>query len=321
MKLRRLYESAVANGMEADPRGKKTVLKVLKKKKKAYEAMKDDEKEFFDTESLTNPYADTRILHGTGDEEIKTVLIGVDMEATEILLADRLIAKGQKIDLVIAHHPEGKAYANFYEVMDMQADILNKFGVPINIAESLLEGRMQEVGRRLMPLNHTRASDVARLLDIPFMCMHTPTDNMVVNYLQKLIDKKAPDTLGEIIDILLEIPEYREAANNNAGPKILLGSKERSAGKIFVDMTGGTQGAQEIYESLANAGVGTIVCMHLSDEHRKKAEKYHINVVIAGHISSDNVGINLMLDKLQKDGKLDVIPCSGFRRFERKNNK
>ena len=321
MKLRKLYESAVANGIEADPRGKKAVLKVLEKKKKAHKDMKKDEKEFFDMESLTNPYADTRILYGTGDEEIKTVFIGIDMEATELLLADRLTSKGQKIDLVIAHHPEGKAYANFYEVMDMQADILNKFGVPINIAESLLEGRMKEVGRRLMPVNHTRASDTASLLDMPFMCMHTPADNMVVNYLQKLIDRKSPDTLGEIINILLEIPEYHEAAKNNAGPNILLGSKERSAGKIFVDMTGGTEGAKDIFESLANAGVGTIICMHLSDDHMKKAEKHHINVIIAGHISSDNVGLNLMLDKIQKSGKLKIIPCSGFRRFTRTKNK
>lgn len=318
MKLKKLYESAVDSGIDADPRGKKAVRKALEKKKKKYDAMKKDEKEFFDMESLTNPYADTRILHGTGDEEIKTIIVGIDMEAPEILLADRLTSKGQKIDLVIAHHPEGKAYANFYEVMDMQADILNKFGVPINIAESLLEGRMKEVGRRLMPVNHARASDTARLLDIPFMCIHTPADNMVVNYLQKLLDRKSPDTLGEIIDILLEIPEYREAAKNNAGPNILLGAKDRSAGKIFVDMTGGTEGAKDIFESLANAGVGTIVCMHLSDDHMKMAEKHHINAIIAGHISSDNVGINLLFDKIQKNGKLKIISCSGFRRFERK---
>lgn len=318
MKLKKLYESAVDIGIDADPRGKKAVRKALEKKKKKYDAMKKDEKEFFDMESLINPYADTRILHGTGDEEIKTIIVGIDMEAPEILLADRLISKGQKIDLVIAHHPEGKAYANFYEVMDMQADILNKFGVPINIAESLLEGRMKEVGRRLMPVNHARASDTARLLDIPFMCIHTPADNMVVNYLQKLLDRKSPDTLGEIIDILLEIPEYREAAKNNAGPNILLGTKDRSAGKIFVDMTGGTEGAKDIFESLANAGVGTIVCMHLSDDHMKRAEKHHINAIIAGHISSDNVGINLLFDKIQKNGKLKIISCSGFRRFERK---
>ena len=318
MKLRKLYETVVATGINADPRGKKAVLKSLKKAKTRYESLKKDEKDFFDRETLTNPYADTRILHGTGNEEISTALIGIDMEVGELLLADRLSSKGKKIDLVIAHHPEGKAYANFYEVMHMQADILNRFGVPINVAEGMLEARIKEVERRLMPANHARASDVAKLLDMPFMCMHTPTDNMVASYLQSTFDRKKPDTLDDIIKIILDIPEYREAAMNNAGPRILLGSKERTAGKIFVDMTGGTEGAQDIFESIVNAGVSTIIGMHLSDEHRKKAEKHHLNVVIAGHISSDNLGINLMLDEVQKKNKLKVLTCSGFRRFTRK---
>ncbi|RJQ23155.1 MAG: NGG1p interacting factor NIF3 [Nitrospiraceae bacterium] len=317
MQLKKIYETAVAKGIEADPRGTKTVLKSLKKQQKAYRDMKKEEKTFFDTEKLTNPYADTRILHGTGKEEIKTALVGIDMETAEILLADRLSSKGTGIDLVISHHPAGRAFANFYEVMHMQSDILNKFGVPINIAEGLLEGRIREVERRLSPANHMRAADVAGLLDMPFMCVHTPADNAVVSCLQKTFDKKSPDTLDDVMKILEEIPEYHEAARNNSGPKILLGSKERSAGKIFVDMTGGTEGAKDIFESLANSGISTIVGMHLSEDHRKEAEKRHINVVIAGHISSDNLGMNLILDAVQKQGKLKIIPCSGFRRFSR----
>ncbi len=317
MQLKKIYEALISKGIEADPRGKKTVLKSIEKQKKAYKEIKEDEKEFFDTETFTNPYADTRILHGTGGEEVKTALVGIDMEMAEILLADRLSSKGMKIDLIISHHPSGKAFANFYEVMHMQADILSKFGVPINIAEGLLEGRIKEVERRLSPANHTRAVDVAKLLNIPFMCVHTPADNMVVSYLQKIFDKKKPDTLDDVVKILKEIPEYREAAKNNTGPKILLGSKERSAGKIFVEMTGGTEGAKDIFESLANSGVNTIVGMHLSEEHRKEAEKRHLNVVIAGHISSDNLGMNLILDDIEKKGKVKIIPCSGFRRFSR----
>jgi hypothetical protein len=315
--LRKIYETVVAKGIEKDPRGKETVKKTLEKRVKTYENMKEDEKEFFDTESLVNPYADTRILNGTGDEDIKTALVGIDMEMAEILLADRLSSKGQKIDLVISHHPEGKAYANFYEVMHMQADILNKFGVPINVAESLLENRIKEVERRLSPVNHTRAVDVAKLLNVPFLCVHTPADNMVASYLQQVFDEKKPDTLEDITKILKEIPEYREAAKNNAGPKILLGSKDRRAGKIFVDMTGGTEGAKDIFENLVNSGVNTIVVMHLSEDHRKEAEKYHMNAVLAGHISSDNLGMNLMFDEIQKTDSLEVLPCSGYRRFSR----
>ena len=317
MLLGKIYETAVAKGIEADPRGKKDVLKILDRKKKAYEEMKKDEKEFFDLENLTNPYADTRILHGAGNEDIKTALVGIDMEMAEVLLADRLSSKGQKVDLVISHHPEGRAYANFYEVMNMQADILKKLGVPISIAEGLLDGRIKEVERKLLPVNHTRAVDVARLLNIPFLCVHTPADNMVASYLQRLFDKRKPDTLGDILKILMEIPEYREAAANNAGPRIFLGSKDRTAGRIFVDMTGGTEGAKNIFESLVNAGVSTIVAMHLSEDHRKEAEKHHVNVVIAGHISSDNLGMNMIIDAIQKKGALKVITCSGFRRFKR----
>ena len=35
----------------------------------------------------------------------------------EVLLADRLEEKGKKIDLIMAHHPEGKAMAGRYDVM------------------------------------------------------------------------------------------------------------------------------------------------------------------------------------------------------------
>lgn len=318
MKLEKIYKTVIEKGIEADPRGRKAVFASLKRKKKAYEDLTSEEKEFFDLESLSNPYADSRILYGTGQEEIGTALVGIDMEAAEILLADRLRSNGSRIDLIISHHPEGKAYANFYEVMHMQADILNRFGVPINVAEGLLAGRIKEVERRLSPVNHTRATDMARLLDIPFMCMHTPADNMVASFLQKTFDRRGPDTLDDIVSILREIPEYRESARNNAGPKILLGSRDRRAGKIFVDMTGGTEGAKDIFQSLVNSGVSTIVGMHLTEDHRKEAEKYHVNVVIAGHISSDNLGVNLILDEVQKKGKLKVIECSGFRRFSRK---
>jgi putative NIF3 family GTP cyclohydrolase 1 type 2 len=317
MRLRDIYDFVVEKGIERDPRGKEAVVKSLSRVEKSFREMKDEDKEFFDKESLKNPYYDTRILYGTGDEDVNTVLVGIDMEMSEILLADRLSSKGKKIDLVMSHHPEGRAFANFYEVMHMQADILNKFGVPINVAENLLEGRIKEVERKLSPVNHARAVDVARLLEIPFLCVHTPADNMVASYLQRTFDNEKPETLDDILTLLRKIPEYREAIKNNSGPVILLGSKDRRAGKIFVDMTGGTEGAKNIFESLVNSGINTLVVMHLSEEHRKEAEKHHMNVVNAGHIASDNVGMNLLLDELEKKGSLEILTCSGFRRFKR----
>jgi hypothetical protein len=40
-------------------------------------------------------------------------------------------------------------------------------------------------------------------------------------------------------------------------------------------------------------------------------------VVIAGHISSDTLGLNLLLDEIEKEEKLKIINCSGFRRIRR----
>jgi hypothetical protein len=316
MTLKEFYKKAVAAGIENDPRGRAIVNNELTGNKKSFDELKDKERDFFDRETLTNPYSDTRILNGTGDEELNCILVGIDIEVGEILLADHLKSNNREISLVVAHHPEGRAYANLYNVMKMQSDILHRFGVPINIAENLMEGRIKEVERRLMPINHTRAVDAAKLLNLPFICLHTPADNMVATHLQRLFDDNKPYRLDDIIDLLMEIPEYREAKKQGAGPTIILGSGKRRAGKVYVDMTGGTEGSREIFASLTASGVNTIVAMHLSEEHRKEAEKNHLNVIIAGHIASDNLGLNLLFDSIL-DKKIEVLECSGFRRIKR----
>jgi hypothetical protein len=317
VKLQEIYDLAIRAGIEADPRGRSAVEAELREARKAFEELKPEDKASFDQEKFRNPYADSRILHGDPDREVKTVLAGIDMETPEILLADRLNQKGSGIDLALAHHPEGRAYANFYEVMKMQADILNRLGVPINVAESQLNSRMKEVERSLLPVNHTRPVDAARLLNVPILCLHTPADNMVARYLQSKFDCEAPSRLRDVMKLLKSIPEYHEAIGNNAGPRILVGTEDQRTGKIFVDMTGGTSGSKESLEKLSQSGVGTIVGMHMSEDHRKEAEKHHIRVVIAGHISSDTLGLNLLLDAVEQREPLTVLACSGFKRIKR----
>ena len=320
MKIKDIYFKAVKRGMALDPRGSAEVAEDLKAAKKEFEGLSDKKKKWFDKERLTNPYSDTRILHGDPETEVKRILLGIDMEVGEVLLADRLRERGEGVDLIVAHHPEGQAMAALYDVMGMQSGILLKHGVPINVAEDLMGERIKEVQRRLKPINHTRAVDAARLLDIPFMCMHTPTDNAVTTYLQKIFDEKKPRYVSDILDALNDIPEYEGAREETVAPGLVVGSEKRRAGDIFVDMTGGTGGSKKIYESLSKAGVGTVVGMHIGEEHRKEAEKHHVNVVLAGHISSDSLGINLLLDDILDPG-VEVVPCSGFRRISRKGRK
>ncbi|MEK7679771.1 MAG: NGG1p interacting factor NIF3, partial [Deltaproteobacteria bacterium] len=225
MTIKDIYKKAVETGIELDPRGRDEVLKGLDKEKKAFDKLDDKDKKFFDRERLTNPYADTRILYGDPDRVVKSVLAGIDMETAEVLLADRLRERGKNIDLIIAHHPEGRAMANLYAVMDMQSGILLKYGVPINVAEDIMGERIKEVERRLMPVNHSRAVDAARLLDIPFMCVHTPTDNAVTDFLQRLMDVQKPYLVSDIMDILKDVPEYADAVMETGLPKVVSGSE------------------------------------------------------------------------------------------------
>jgi len=318
MKIREIYELFVQKGIANDPRDKKRIDRVLADEKKKYDKLEKDEKQYYDKERLSNPFADTRILTGDENTDVKRILVGVDMEVGEVLLADRLGEKGKKIDLILSHHPEGKALAALSEVMDIQSDVLHLYGVPINVAEGTIAGRITEVSRSIAPVNHQRAVDAAKLLGYPFMCSHTVADNMVYTFVKDIMDKKKPETVGDVIDLLMEIPEYQEGKKLGAGPRLFTGCKENRAGNVAVtEMTGGTSGAKEMFEKMAQSGIGTIIGMHMGEEHRKEAEKYHLNVVIAGHMASDSLGMNLLLDEIEKKG-VEIVPVSGLIRVKRK---
>ena len=144
MKVQQFYAKAIEEGMKADPRGLQRVRQILRDRKKKFDGMTQKEKASFDEESLKNPYGDSRVLHQVRDTEIKRILVGIDLEAPEVILAEMLANKGKKIDLLLAHHPEGHAVAKLFQVMDLQSDILNRFGVPINVAEGIMRDRIRE---------------------------------------------------------------------------------------------------------------------------------------------------------------------------------
>lgn len=318
MKLKKLYESIISAGIDADPRGEACVRRGLERTKEGYGSLPQKEKPYFDTDNLWNPYNDSRLLNGNPDAEITTIMAGIDIDSAELLLIDRLNSKGgQKIDLALSHHPQGIAYAGLYEVMEVQTDIYGISGVPINLAEGLVHERKREIERRIHSSNHQRAVNTAKLLDMPFMCAHTPADNHAVSYLSGLLEEKKPQTVEKLIDVLMDIEEYRIAAKAHNLPQVLFGRPQSRVGKIFIDMTGGTEGPKDIVEHFVTAGIGTIVGMHLSEEMYKKLQGKNINVVIAGHISSDSLGMNLLLDKIEKISPVSILQCSGFTRVKR----
>jgi len=316
LKLKEIYRTCVEAGMAADPRGAEELARVLDVAKKAYAKLDEEERAFYDIERLTNPYADTRIAAGDPELEVRGLITGVDMEAAEALLADRLREKGEPIDLIFAHHPEGPGFARLDEVMHMQADLWAAQGVGLGVAESLISTRASEIRRHFLPYNHYRAVQAAELLGFAVMSCHTPADNSVQRFVQTFLDERRPATLEDIVKALRTIPEYEHAAKKGYGPELILGEDEHRPGRVVVDMTGGTEGPVDALNRLNAAGVDTLVGMHYGEEHRKRADELHMNLIIAGHISSDTLGMNLILDRIESQG-VQVYCTSGIVRHRR----
>ena len=317
MNINEIFNLGLKLGIAADPRGKSGVNRWLNLQKKKFDKTPEEEKEFFDSDRLTNPYADSRI-HFSTNKKIKTVLAGIDVEVGEIAL---ITALNKNIDLIISHHPVGKRLVDLAEVMNMQADMMASYGVPINVAEGVMRDRLQTIARRVSPENHFQVIDAAKMADLQILNLHTPCDNLVWQFLENLMANppagEKPETVGEIIQILKKVPEYKKAALEGAGPMIFAGSPENRCGKIAAfDITGGTGPAKEVYPELVKAGIGTVIGMHMNDENRDEAIKNHLNIVIAGHISSDSLGMNLFLDELEKKD-IEIIPISGLIRVKR----
>jgi len=263
-----------------------------------------------------NPYSDSRIHVDGGIKNVKRIMAGIDVGYGEVLLASQLGEREKTIDLVVAHHPIGMALAGLSSVMDLLVEVFTREGVPVHVAEKITEERMKEVGRNVHPINHYQIIDLAKLLKVNLINTHTITDNLVNKFLHEFIEKRDPKTIGDLLDVLLEIPEYQEGKRRGAGPNIVSGNSKSRVGRYLVEMTGGTNPSDKVYKELSRYGISTLVGMHMKDEAREKATEHHMNIVIAGHISSDSLGMNLFLDELEKKG-IEIIPCGGLIRVSR----
>lgn len=253
--------------------------------------------------------ADSAVLNS--GENIEKILMGVDMTEPELL-----VAKEQGYDLVISHHPHaGTPEIDFHKVMLRQIDKMVEFGVPINKAQKALSQTLSTMERNRHAVNHDKVSSFAKLIGMPYMNIHMPCDILGENFIQALLDRSLGHNpkakLKDILEVLDTLPEYQ---NSIVKPAIRVGDREDYAGKIAVLMAGGTNGGEKVYKAYFEAGVGTIVAMHVPSDVRQAVIDQNIgNVVIAGHMPSDSVGINLFINRLTELG-LKVTTMSGITR-------
>ena len=240
-------------------------------------------------------------------KNIKKVLMGVDMDTAELLLARQL-----GYDCVVSHHPRN-TNMDMIDLLDTHIRKLEALGVPKNKSQKLLEDRKTELNYNWHVANTRRSESAAKLLNMPYISLHTPADIIGEAIVQKFLDKKfnnKPDTkVQEVAEALEGIGEYKSSARK---PVIRVGSKESYAGKIYVLMAGLTGPGPKILKEYFEAGVGTLVLMHIPEKDAKELKEQNIgNVVIAGHMSSDSLGLNKIAQEWAKKG-VETTMMSGI---------
>ncbi len=228
--------------------------------------------------------------------DISKVLFGIDAGVPELLLAKQL-----GYDAVIAHHPQGgTAVINFHQVFKRHIQQMIKAGVPREEAQKVVKKKLQALEVQGHTRNYAHAVDVAKLLKMPYMNIHTPLDEVGRRIMSEQIHSRIGEnsTVQDMVSALKELNEFKKAVTEI---KIRLGRAENLAGKVVMSHGAGTNGGYEIAKTYFKHGVGTVVYIHISpvDLEKLRAEGKG-NLVVTGHIASDSVGINPLIHELEK---------------------
>ncbi len=247
-------------------------------------------------------------IHHPGNE-IERVLFGIDLKAPELV-----IASAQGYDCAISHHPVGgSSTLRFYEVLERHVDQMADAGVPRNVAEEVMRATIED--RRVLSsmTNYDHDPSVARLLDLPYLNIHTPLDEIGRHRMAEAAAELDEDaTIAELVDRFYEtFGEFRNAAT---GIEVRAGRAENRIGKVVVSHGAGTNGGHPVAKAYYDHGIDTVIYIHCRPADAKKLiDEYgeRKNLIITGHIASDSVGINPYVDRLRGEG-LDVTTFSGI---------
>jgi len=239
---------------------------------------------------------------------IRKILFGIDAGASELLLAKQL-----SYHAVIAHHPtSGTAAVNFHQVFKRHIQQMVSTGVPMEEAEKAVRKRLEALEVEAHTRNYGHAADVARLLKMPYMNIHTPLDEVGRKTMTEKINSRIGknSTVEDVVSALKELPEFKKALTKI---KIRLGKAENPAGKVVVSHGAGTNGGYEIARTYFKHGIRTVVYIHISptDLEKLRSEKMG-NLIVTGHIASDSVGINPLIHELEKRNvsvtRIGIVP-------------
>jgi hypothetical protein len=267
----------------------------------------------FDTDALMGIANDLAGLRETPPDSaiyypgrgIRRVLIGVDISAGELVFARQF-----GFDAVIAHHPIGLVDA--WQCFRTHVEHLTRAGVPGQEAEQAIAGRLEALQLRGQAENFDRLTSLACLLDMPLLNIHQPLDEVGRRILQEVMDdcsRHNPDvTLHEVAGAFAALPEFRASPTHVS---IAVGEPAARAGRMVMSHGAYTNGGFDIASAYYRHGVDTVAYIHIDPAELGRLKSAGAGqLLIAGHIASDAVGINVYIRALEALG-IEVVRVSG----------
>ena len=247
---------------------------------------------------------DSEIFHH--GENIRMILFGIDIWDENLVRAKEL-----GMDAVISHHPPnltpGKRFA---EVIDKQIDFMTRAGVPLTAAEEAITSIREEY--KFNPLRtHEEIIALSRKLKMPLMNIHQPCDELGRRILQSVMDNIGEDrTVRDLMSSYNNLDEIKKAGEP---VELICGSLDAYIGKGVVIHGAGTNGGYPVANALFSYGVNTVVYIHLLPHQkadRERLQKENMgNLIVTGHYPSDALGINPLINELERRG-MEVVRCN-----------
>lgn len=241
---------------------------------------------------------------------LERIMFGIDIGPAELLLAREL-----ECDAVIAHHPAGgESTLRFPEVLHKQIDFMVTHGVAEDAARAAAQPLITRATMSAHAANHDHTPSFARHIRMPFLNLHLPLDELGRRIMVEAIDDhlvtldRAP-VVQDAIDALMTLPEFERAPTRIMVP---VGTLDSPLGRIAVVHGAGTNGGARIAAAYFDAGVQTVLYIHCAGpEVATLQEIGGGNLIVAGHIASDLLGINRYVAAVEALG-VEVVRTSGL---------
>lgn len=316
MKLREFFGRAIAAARARDFRGEEELDRILSGMKDEYDALDAFSRRSFDTERLTNPYGDARVIQSSR-RELRKVLVTLELDLASLAYAAHLRRERVPVDMVLGYLPGEKAGSSSSEAYELKEAALRDLGMQEARARQVLSRERKEAELSLAG-DSSGLSEAAERFELSAAVLKSPADVMAAWYFEKLVEKCDAETVAALVEAVEAQPEFKRSSRANARVVIASGSPGAETGGTFFDVVGPGPLSVEALEALLDIGEAKTVCMlPAGSAPAELARSRGANLLYFPPSAVRSLGMNVLLDSLDPSGEIDYISSGGFTRHKR----